>query len=73
MKRLFTEFEQLDAGSAKKHAGTGLGLALTKRLVEAQGGSVGARSTAGVGSVFHAVLPRRGDLSNRPNSAERRG
>jgi DNA-binding response OmpR family regulator len=57
--RLFAEFEQLDAGAAKKHAGTGLGLALTKRLAEAQGGSVGVRSTLGAGSTFHAVLPRR--------------
>ena len=56
--RLFAEFEQLDAGAAKKHAGTGLGLALTKRLVEAQGGSVGVHSTVGNGSTFHAVLPR---------------
>ncbi len=56
--RLFTEFEQLDAGAAKKHAGTGLGLALTKRLVEAQGGSVGLRSTLGAGSTFHAILPK---------------
>ena len=56
--RLFAEFEQLDAGAAKKHAGTGLGLALTKRLVEAQGGSVGVRSTVGTGSTFHAILPR---------------
>jgi PAS domain S-box-containing protein len=56
--RLFVEFQQLDATAAKKYAGTGLGLALTKRLVEAQGGSVGARSTYGQGSVFHAILPR---------------
>jgi CheY-like chemotaxis protein len=56
---LFVEFQQLDAGAAKKHAGTGLGLALTKRIVEAQGGTVGVRSTPGAGSVFHAVLPRR--------------
>jgi signal transduction histidine kinase/CheY-like chemotaxis protein len=56
--RLFVEFQQLDATASKKYAGTGLGLALTRRMVEAQGGSVGARSTPGEGSVFHAVLPR---------------
>jgi signal transduction histidine kinase len=56
---LFSEFQQLDSGAAKKHAGTGLGLALTKRLVEAQGGSVGVKSEAGRGSTFHAVLPRK--------------
>lgn len=54
---LFTEFQQLDAGHSKQHAGTGLGLALTRRLVEAQGGTVGVRSTPGQGSVFHLVLP----------------
>jgi protein-histidine pros-kinase len=56
-QRLFVEFQQLDAALTKKHAGTGLGLALTKRLVEAQGGSVGVRSVPGQGSVFHAVFP----------------
>jgi PAS domain S-box-containing protein len=55
--RLFIEFEQLEAG-AQQHQGTGLGLALTRRIVEAQGGSVGVRSRPGHGSVFHAVLPR---------------
>jgi len=59
LPRLFVEFQQLDAGAAKKHAGTGLGLALTKRIVEAQGGSVGVSSKPGVGSVFHAILPLR--------------
>jgi len=59
--RLFVEFQQLDAGAAKRHGGTGLGLALTKRLVEAQGGAVGLRSVVGRGSVFFAVLPRRAE------------
>jgi protein-histidine pros-kinase len=58
VSRLFVEFQQLDSGTSKKYAGTGLGLALTKRLVEAQGGKVGVRSTPGVGSIFWAVLPR---------------
>jgi signal transduction histidine kinase/DNA-binding response OmpR family regulator len=58
--RLFSEFRQLDSSAAKKHPGTGLGLALTKRLVEAQGGTVGVRSTPGQGSTFRAILPRNG-------------
>jgi PAS domain S-box-containing protein len=56
--RLFVEFQQLDAGMAKKHQGTGLGLALTRRIVEAQGGRVGVRSVPGQGSTFFASLPR---------------
>ncbi|HEV3329882.1 MAG TPA: response regulator [Bryobacteraceae bacterium] len=56
--RLFVEFQQLDATTAKRYQGTGLGLALTKRIVEAQGGHVGVDSTPGVGSTFFAILPR---------------
>src|SRR6185436_17980399 len=59
LSRLFIEFQQLDAGSTKVMGGTGLGLALTKRLVEAQGGAVGVRSELGRGSCFFAVLPRK--------------
>ena len=56
--RLFVEFQQLDGSSTKRYQGTGLGLALTKRLVEAQGGRVDFRSKVGAGSCFAAVLPR---------------
>lgn len=57
--RLFTEFQQLDLSAGKKYQGTGLGLALTKRIVEAQGGHVGLRSAGDRGSVFYAVYPSR--------------
>ena len=62
LPRLFVEFQQLDAGYGKQHQGTGLGLALTRRLVHAQGGQVGVCSTAGAGSTFHVVLNRRHGL-----------
>jgi PAS domain S-box-containing protein len=55
--RLFADFQQLD--SDRPNLGSGLGLALTKRIVEGQGGAVGVRSTPGVGSVFFAILPVR--------------
>jgi PAS domain S-box-containing protein len=57
LARLFVEFEQLDTGAGKQYGGTGLGLALTKRIVEAQGGTVDVRSAPGVGSVFRAIFP----------------
>jgi signal transduction histidine kinase len=58
MHKLFIEFQQLDQGVSKKYAGTGLGLALTKRLVESQGGTVTVKSVYGKGSLFTATLPR---------------
>ena len=58
LSRLFVEFQQLDDSYSKQHQGTGLGLALTRRLVQAQGGSVGVRSSLGVGSVFYLEMPR---------------
>jgi PAS domain S-box-containing protein len=57
INRLFTEFEQLDSGTARRFEGTGLGLALTKKIIEFQGGSIGVQSEPGKGSVFTVVLP----------------
>lgn len=55
--QLFQKFHQLDRGYSRQYQGTGLGLALTKQLVELHGGSVTVESTAGVGSVFTVRLP----------------
>ena len=64
---LFTQYRQLSEGLTKTHPGIGLSLALTRRIVEAQGGTVGVRSRPGQGSVFHAELPR---YQWRPNSGK---
>jgi CheY-like chemotaxis protein len=59
MKKLFKPFIQLDAGLARQHEGTGLGLALVGRLVELHGGSVQVESEGipGLGSRFTVSLP----------------
>jgi len=66
LTKLFKKFRQISEGSTKSYQGTGMGLALSRLLVEAQGGSVGVRSTLGAGSVFWLVLPcRRGPEAQR--------
>jgi PAS domain S-box-containing protein len=57
MPRLFREFERLEPASGERPEGTGLGLALSKRLVELHAGTISARSELGKGSVFEVVLP----------------
>ena len=71
--RLFVEFEQIDAGRAKQHAGTGLGLALTRRLVEAQGGTVGVVSERGAGAIGVVERIQRQHLVARIAEPEQRG
>jgi PAS domain S-box-containing protein len=62
--RLFTEFEQLDSGTARHFEGTGLGLALTKKIVELQGGHIRVEAEPGKGSLFTATLPSMTELAN---------
>jgi PAS domain S-box-containing protein len=58
LPRLFQDFEQLDSGSSRRYEGSGLGLALTKGLVELQGGTISVESQYGVGTTFLVVLPK---------------
>lgn len=55
--RLFREFEQLDSSTARLYQGTGLGLALVKKLVELQNGTVNVESELGKGSTFSITIP----------------
>lgn len=57
LNKLFQPFVQIDSALNRQYTGTGLGLALVKRIVELHGGEVGVTSTEGVGSCFTIDLP----------------
>ncbi len=57
LKGIFDVFNQVSSSSTKRYEGTGLGLNITKRLVELLGGEIRVSSDLGVGSVFKVSLP----------------
>lgn len=57
MPRLFQQFEQLEAGCDRKTGGTGLGLVISRQIIEAHKGRIWAESELGKGSTFNFILP----------------
>ncbi len=57
MERIFEEFEQADGTSTRTHGGAGLGLAISRRLVAAMGGTISVSSRLGQGSEFVFEIP----------------
>ena len=56
-RKLFVPFAQLDTSLTRKHEGSGLGLALTKNIIELHKGTIDVNSAIGSGSVFSVTLP----------------
>ncbi len=61
--KLFSPFFQADPGITRKYGGTGLGLVISKNLVEIMGGTMEMKSLAGRGTTFRILLPHRPDLA----------
>ena len=57
LARVFEPFRQVDAGTTRSHSGAGLGLAIARKLIELQHGTITAESRVGVGSIFTITLP----------------
>ena len=56
-ERVFNSFEQVEKGPTRTHGGVGLGLAITKKIVELHGGEIRLESVEGKGSTFTVIFP----------------
>ncbi|OGV42911.1 MAG: hypothetical protein A2X48_10985 [Lentisphaerae bacterium GWF2_49_21] len=66
-KRIFKDFHRVETGLTSNYEGVGLGLTLSKRLVELHGGKINVKSEFGKGSTFTVIIPLEHELTSNKN------